>query len=52
LAIGSWVALLVLIMSRLFQHPAVVAEEEACLRHYGDLYLKYMQRTPRYFLVL
>ena len=52
LAIGSWLALFVFIMSRLLQHAAVVAEEEACVRHYGDSYRDYMRRTPRYFLVL
>ena len=51
LAIGSWVALLLLILSRLFQHPTILAEEEACFRHYGDFYRAYMRRTPRYFLV-
>ena len=52
LATGSWLALLVLIVSRLFQHPTIVAEEEACLRYYGDSYRSYMRRTPRYFLIL
>ena len=51
LATGSWVALLVLVLSKLFQHPTIVAEEEACLAHYGDSYRAYMRRTPRYFLV-
>jgi protein-S-isoprenylcysteine O-methyltransferase Ste14 len=50
IAIRSWLALLVLLMSRLLQHFGILAEEEACLRQYGDSYRGYMKRVPRYFL--
>jgi protein-S-isoprenylcysteine O-methyltransferase Ste14 len=50
-AIGSWLALLLLVMSRLFQHLGILAEEQACLRQYGDSYRAYMKRVPRYFLL-
>ena len=49
-AIGSWLALLVLMISRLVQHLGILAEEEACLERYGDSYRAYMKRVPRYFL--
>jgi len=49
-AIGSWLALLMLMMSKLFQHLGILAEEEACLEQYGDSYRAYMKRVPRYFL--
>jgi len=50
LAIGSWAALLALVISRVLQHWGVLAEEEACLAQYGDSYRAYMRRVPRYFL--
>lgn len=50
LAIGSWVALLTLILSKLFQHFGILAEEEVCLRTYGESYRAFMEQVPRYFL--
>lgn len=49
-AIGSWVALFTLIMSKLFQHFGILAEEEVCLSQYGESYRAYMEQVPRYFL--
>jgi protein-S-isoprenylcysteine O-methyltransferase Ste14 len=49
-AIGSWLALFTLFMSRILQHYGILAEEEACLRRYGDSYRAYINRVPRYFL--
>ena len=49
-AIGSWLALLMLVISRLFQHLGILAEEEACLAQYGESYHAYVERVPRYFL--
>jgi protein-S-isoprenylcysteine O-methyltransferase Ste14 len=50
LAIGSWMALFMLVMSKLFQHFGILAEEEICLRQYGESYRVYMGQVPRYFL--
>lgn len=50
LAIGSWIALFVLTVSRLFQHLGILAEEEVCLNRYGESYRIYMERVPRYFV--
>ena len=50
LAIGSWPALLALLLSRLLQHYGILAEEEACLAQYGESYRAYMEQVPRYFL--
>jgi protein-S-isoprenylcysteine O-methyltransferase Ste14 len=50
LAIGSWAALLALLLSKIFQHFGILAEEEVCLKQYGDAYRVYMQKIPRYFL--
>jgi protein-S-isoprenylcysteine O-methyltransferase Ste14 len=50
-AIGSWAALFMLLMSKLLQHFVILAEEEVCLRQYGESYRAFMERVPRYFLV-
>ena len=49
-AIGSWLALFMLMMSKVFQHLGILAEEEACLAQYGESYRAYMKRVPRYFV--
>lgn len=50
LAIGSWVAIFALVMSKIFQHFSILAEEEVCLNRYGESYRAYLDRVPRYFL--
>ena len=50
LAIDSWLILFLQIISSLFLHSRVLAEEKACLERYGDLYRDYMKRVPRYIL--
>jgi len=50
LAIGSWVALFALVISKLFQHFGILAEEEVCLKQYGEPYRAFMKRVPRYLL--
>ena len=50
IAIGSWLALFIQIVSSLFLHFRILAEEKACLERYGDSYRSYMKRVPRYFL--
>ncbi len=50
IAIGSWVAMFALVASKLFGHFSILAEEESCLKQYGDSYRDYVKRVPRYFL--
>ena len=50
IAIGSWGALLLLAGARLFSHLGIRAEEEVCLKLYGERYHSYMARVPRYFI--
>jgi protein-S-isoprenylcysteine O-methyltransferase Ste14 len=50
-AIGSWTALFMLVISRLLQHYSILAEEEICLMRYGEPYRAFMERVPRYFIV-
>ncbi|MCD4834803.1 MAG: hypothetical protein K8R31_13475 [Bacteroidales bacterium] len=49
IAIGSWLVLCILIISKFFGYFRIIAEEEACMKQYGDLYCSYMKRVPRYF---
>ena len=49
-AIGSWAALLMLLMSKVLQHFGILAEEEVCLQRYGESYRVFMERVPRYIL--
>ena len=51
LAVGSWPALVALIISRAMQHPGILAEEEACLAAYGQAYRRYCDEVPRYLLI-
>lgn len=50
IAVGSWLALLLLLIAKFFGHFRTLAEEKACLEQYGDSYRNYMKRIPRYFL--
>jgi protein-S-isoprenylcysteine O-methyltransferase Ste14 len=48
IAIGSWAAVILWAVAHLFSHWGILAEEEACLKQYGDAYRAYMKRVPRY----
>ena len=50
ITISSWLALLILGISRIINHFSIVAQEQACIQQYGDSYKEYMERIPRYFL--
>ena len=49
-AVGSWSALLLLLLARVLAHFSILAEEEVCIKNYGDSYREYMERVPRYFI--
>ena len=50
LAVGSIFCLILLILSRIFNHFQILAQEEACLKEYGESFQTYMEKVPRYFL--
>ena len=52
IAMGSWLALFIVVISKIFGHSRTLAEEEACIEQYGDAYRNYMKRVPRYLLFL
>ena len=51
LAIGSWIALLLVASAALFGRSRILAEERALLEQYSDSYRDYMERVPRYLLI-
>jgi protein-S-isoprenylcysteine O-methyltransferase Ste14 len=50
LAIGSWSALAIQIVSHFFSHLGILGEEDVCSKRYGDSYRAYLKRVPRYFV--
>jgi protein-S-isoprenylcysteine O-methyltransferase Ste14 len=50
IAIGSWPAFALMILGVIGAHSKILAEEKACLEQYGESYMNYMERIPRYFL--
>lgn len=50
IATGSWVATVFWATARLLEHFGILAEEEVCLKQYGETYRNYLRQVPRYFL--
>lgn len=50
IAIGSWLAVVLICIGIVMAHIRVLAEEKSCLEQYGASYESYMKRIPRYFL--
>jgi protein-S-isoprenylcysteine O-methyltransferase Ste14 len=48
IAIGSWFALIAFLAARVLLHTNLVAEEDICLKTYGESYREYMTQVPRY----
>jgi len=48
IAVGSWTAIILLILARILGDQNLEAEEEICLKAYGETYRSYMNKVPRY----
>lgn len=48
IAVGSWLAVLFLVLARVFGHFSIVAEEEVCLEQYGESYRLLRPDTIQY----
>ena len=48
IACVSWIFLLLTAVFIIVLHIFIVSEERSCLQKYGDAYLEYMNRTPRW----
>ena len=51
IALSSWSLLLLRFLAFGLEHPGVIAEENECLRRFGDSYKEYLNSVPRYLLV-
>ena len=49
--VGSWIVLILVVLSRVFNHVHILAQEEACIKQYGESYQEYLKTVPRYFLI-
>ncbi|MCL4528483.1 MAG: DUF1295 domain-containing protein [Chloroflexi bacterium] len=49
-AVGSWLAICLLLIAVIFYHFRILGEEQACLNRYGEPYQNYLKRVPRYFI--
>jgi protein-S-isoprenylcysteine O-methyltransferase Ste14 len=50
IAVGSWLATILLLIAIILGHMRILTEERACLEQYGDSYQRYMEQVPRYFV--
>lgn len=50
--INSMISIILLILNILFSHQYIKAEEQTCIKQYGDEYVDYLKSKPRYFLFL
>ena len=50
IAIASWTAVIVVALSMIFSHFRLLGEEKRLTAQYGDSYLEYKKKIPRYFL--
>jgi len=50
IAIGSWAAVAFWTVARLTEHFGILAEEEVCLKQYGESYRLYLEQVQRYFV--
>ena len=48
-AVGSWLAVVLILLMGFGAHARILAEERGCLMQYGDAHQEYMNRIPRYF---
>jgi len=50
IVIGSYIAIILLIIGQFLSHFRILGEEKRLLEQYGDSYKDYMKKVPRYFL--
>jgi hypothetical protein len=50
LAAGVWLYIVMVLMAGVSYHIQILDEEALCIRRFGESYLSYMEKIPRYFL--
>jgi len=48
---GTWVIIIYAIVFPLLSIPSLVAQEIDCIDKYGEEYIDYLKKTPRFFLI-
>jgi len=48
--IGSWTAIFIVIFSVIFSHFRILGEEKRLTKQYGNTYLEFKKKVPRYFI--
>jgi protein-S-isoprenylcysteine O-methyltransferase Ste14 len=52
IAAGIWLYIAFVVLVGIIYHKQILDEEKACIKKYGESYHEYMERIPRYFLLL
>ena len=52
LMIGSWTAIIVIVISIIFFHFRILGEEKRLTEQYGAKFLEYKKKVPRYFVFI
>ena len=47
----SFIMIIICIISIISTHFLILGEERYCKKKYGDSYIEYMKKVPRYFLL-
>ena len=47
---ASWIILLLCVLQGIFSYPSMIAQERFCIDKYGEPYLEYMKKSPRYLI--
>lgn len=47
---GTWVIIIYAVIFPFLTIPSLIAQEEDCIEKYGEEYLEYIKRTPRFLL--
>ena len=50
LVVGTWIGLGFLLITIIFSHFTILAEERTLKKQYGESYVRYCEKVPRYFL--
>ena len=48
---ACWLIVFLCLFQLILVYPTFIAQEKYCIGKYGDEYIKYMQKAPRYFLI-
>lgn len=49
IALGSWLIVIACILQLILSYPGFIAQEQTCLKKYGQPYQDYLNKTRRYF---